>query len=110
LKYIERNITKSVKAAWLQFPTVTLTGPRQSGKSTFAQAIFSDLLYINFESTKYQSLATEDPEGFVRNYPDGAVFDEIQKVPELFSAIQVFVDEQKKIACLCFLVHKTFHC
>ena len=94
--YIERQISDKIKGSFKKFPVVTLTGPRQAGKSTMLQKIFPELPYVNFESINTLTLAKSDPEGFVSEYKNGAIFDEIQKVPEIFSAIQVAVDKSKK--------------
>ena len=67
--------------------------PRQSGKTTLARAAFPHLPYVNLESPAEQELAREDPLGFLGRYPDGAIRDEIQTIPELFSYLQVLVDE-----------------
>ena len=75
-------------------PVVGLTGPRQSGKTTLARHVFPDLPYVNLEAPETRTIAQEDPRRFLHTYADGAVFDEIQRVPELFSYLQVHVDEK----------------
>ena len=93
MDFIERNIAAHLQRAFVKSPTVTLTGPRQAGKSTLLKAIFPNLPYVNLESLNTRSLALSDPEGFVEQYKEGAIFDEVQRAPELFSAIQVHVDK-----------------
>jgi predicted AAA+ superfamily ATPase len=77
-------------ASW--FPVVSVTGPRQSGKSTPVQHIFPDFEYVNLEDKSTRNLALTDPTGFIRERPARLIIDEAQRVPELFSAIQVASD------------------
>lgn len=77
-----------------QYPIVTLTGPRQSGKSTLCKALFSDKPYISLEDLSVRRQAIEDPHGFLSRFPHGAILDEIQRVPALCSYIQTIVDEK----------------
>lgn len=74
------------------YPVVAITGPRQAGKTTLARATFADKPYVSLEDPDIRALATNDPRGFLSQYPDGAVFDEAQRVPELFSYLQTRVD------------------
>lgn len=74
---------------------VTVTGPRQSGKTTLVRSTFSDKPYANLENPVVRQFAIEDPVGFLKQYPEGAVLDEIQRAPELLSYLQVIVDEEK---------------
>ena len=79
----------------MSYPVLLITGPRQSGKTTLAQSIFSEKPYANLESLNVREFAESDPVGFLNQYPDGAVIDEIQRVPKLLSEIQVRVDQKK---------------
>jgi hypothetical protein len=74
------------------FPVITLTGPRQSGKTTLAKAIFAGHPYASLEDPDIRRAALEDPRGFLDRFPEGAVFDEIQRCPELLSYLQTRVD------------------
>lgn len=76
------------------YPVVTLIGPRQSGKTTLVKECFSKKPYVNFEDPEMRLFAEEDPRQLFKRYPEGAIFDEIQRVPELLSYIQVIVDER----------------
>lgn len=76
-----------------KFPVVTVTGPRQSGKTTLCRAVFADKAYVSLEAPDVQDYARHDPRGFLAEHADGAVLDEIHRVPELLSYIQVMVDE-----------------
>jgi len=90
---IKRNLTERVKAAAAVFPAVTITGPRQSGKSTLCRAVFPDHPYANLEALDVRSLALSDPRAFLAQFPDGAVIDEVQRCPDLPSYIQGLIDE-----------------
>lgn len=74
------------------YPVVTITGPRQSGKTTLARAAFSDKPYVSLETPEAREFARTDPRGFLARFPDGAIIDEVQHVPALLSWIQTDVD------------------
>lgn len=90
---IPRQIESQLRSCFEKYPVVTLTGPRQSGKTTLVKALFSNKPYTNLEHPGIREFAQSDPEAFLAQYPEGAVIDEIQRVPELTSYIQVLVDE-----------------
>jgi predicted AAA+ superfamily ATPase len=79
---------------------VTVTGPRQSGKTTLCRQAFPDLPYANLERPDTRTFAQEDPRSFLESFSAGGVIDEIQRVPELLSWIQVLVDERRPAAPL----------
>ena len=79
-----------------KYPVVTITGPRQSGKTTLARSVFADKPYANLEDPVTREFAQTDPKGFLVQYHDGAVIDEIQRVPELLSHIQVMIDARQQ--------------
>jgi len=93
---IERSISTKLKSLAKQYPVVTLTGPRQSGKTTLCRSIFNDYDYVNLENIDVRLLAQEDPRGFLQQFSTGVVLDEIQRVPDLVSYIQGIVDETDK--------------
>lgn len=74
------------------YPVVTVTGPRQSGKTTLCRHSFPELPYVSLEPLDTQEFALEDPRGFLATYPDGAVIDEVQRAPSLTSYLQAEVD------------------
>lgn len=78
------------------FPVVVITGPRQSGKTTLAKATFPDKPYLSLEDPDIRALAESDPRRLLSSYPDGAILDEAQRVPQLFSYLQTTVDSQLK--------------
>lgn len=75
-----------------QFPVVAVTGPRQSGKTTLAKTAFPHKRYVSLDDKKMREIARSNPEDFLKAFPDGAVIDEAQKVPEIFDAIKLVVD------------------
>ena len=90
---IERDITPRLKKLATEFPAVVLTGPRQSGKSTLCRSTFAALPYATLESPETRAFATDDPKGFLAQFPSGAVLDEIQHCPNLPSYLQVMIDD-----------------
>ncbi|MCK5816008.1 MAG: AAA family ATPase, partial [Flavobacteriaceae bacterium] len=90
---IQREAEKEIRVLATQFKAVAVVGPRQSGKTTLVRSIFKDKPYVNFENPDIRLYALEDPRGFLANYPDGAILDEAQRVPQLFSYLQQVLDE-----------------
>lgn len=91
---IKRIISNKVIQLAGQYPVVTITGPRQSGKTTLCRQIFRDRDYVSLEDLDEREFARNDPRGFLNRFPDGAVIDEVQRVPDLLSYIQTLVDEK----------------
>ncbi len=90
---IARDMLATLREMAASYPVVTLTGPRQSGKTTLVRSCFPDHSYANLEQPDIRRLAESDPHGFFARYPAPLIIDEIQRVPELASYIQVKVDE-----------------
>ena len=90
-----RTLTPTLLARARQWPVVTVTGPRQSGKTTLCRTTFPHLPYANLERPDTREFALRDAGAFLHQFPQGAVLDEIQRVPDLLSWIQVLVDEDK---------------
>lgn len=89
-----RSIEPILKRRMAQYPVVSITGPRQSGKSTLAQIALPDYQVLNLENPELRSRAVNDPVGFIADRPDKLIIDEAQYAPELFSMIQVKADER----------------
>ncbi len=90
---IERDLEPALLRAATRAPVVTLTGPRQSGKTTLVRALFADRPYVSLEAPDVRAFAHEDPRRFLAQFPAGAVLDEIQRAPDLPSWLQGIVDE-----------------
>jgi len=76
-----------------KFPVIAITGPRQSGKTTLCKKLFRDYSYVSLENPDVRNFAETDPKGFMEEYNNKIIIDEVQNVPELFSYIQGVVDE-----------------
>ena len=93
---IPRKSAEKIKELLQGFPIVTVTGPRQSGKTTLARAIFKDRPYASLEDPDLLAMAIEDPRGFLARFPDGGVIDEVQRAPKLLSFLQTLVDSDSR--------------
>lgn len=93
---VNRNIEQKILELSKKIPVISITGPRQSGKTTLAKKLFPNYKYINFEDIEKRTFAKNDPKGFLKTYDEQVIFDEIQNVPDLFSYIQVAVDDDAK--------------
>jgi predicted AAA+ superfamily ATPase len=91
---IDRDVEPWLKRLARQFPAIVLTGPRQSGKSTLCQKVFANLPCATLESPDVRAFASEDPRGFLQQFPKGAVLDEIQNSPHLASYLQGIIDRE----------------
>ncbi len=90
---IEREIRPELLAAAAEYPVVTIMGPRQAGKTTLVRMVFPDKPYFSLEYPDVRAAAEADPRGFLGQAPDGAILDEVQRLPDLLSYIQGLVDE-----------------
>ncbi|MCK5543455.1 MAG: ATP-binding protein [Desulfobacterales bacterium] len=93
---ITRDITKELITSAKEYPVVTVLGPRQSGKTTLVRMTYPDKPYFSMENPDIRTAAETDPRGFLNNIPQGAVLDEIQRLPVLLSYIQGIVDQKQK--------------
>ncbi len=89
---IRRDAEEAIHSLLRGFPVVTVTGPRQSGKTTLAKAVFPDRPYASLEEPDVRLAARDDPRSFLERFPDGAVLDEVQRCPEILSYLQSIVD------------------
>ncbi|GAA0881155.1 ATP-binding protein [Algoriphagus jejuensis] len=94
MDYFDRHIKDKALSLLSKFPLLAITGPRQSGKTTFARHLKPDYTYVNLELPESREFAKSDPLAFLRRYQNGVILDEIQWVPELFSYLQVLTDER----------------
>ena len=94
---IHRIASAAARKRLAGFPILTITGPRQSGKTTLSRLLAPALPYFSLEDPDTRSLATEDPRAFLRQISDGAILDEVQRAPELFSYLQSVVDSDRRM-------------
>jgi len=92
---IRRNIEPVLTHHARSFPIVTVTGPRQAGKTTLCRATFPDKPYVSLEPPDVRQFALDDPRGFLARYRGGAIIDEVQRAPDLLSYLQADVDEHR---------------
>lgn len=94
--FIDRELATVIKEAAKYFSVITVTGPRQSGKTTLLQNIFNELPYFSLENLDIQNFAINDPVAFLNQHPDGMILDEVHNAPGLLSYIQGIVDADPK--------------
>ena len=94
---IPRTAASTLKRLAKGFPVVALTGPRQSGKTTLAKAVFKDKAYVSLENPDEREFARQDPKLFLQRFPDGAILDEVQRCPDLLSWLQGWVDQRGRM-------------
>ncbi|MEQ1745317.1 MAG: ATP-binding protein [Saprospiraceae bacterium] len=94
---IARQIEAAIREMLTKFPILLVIGPRQAGKTTLLREMFADYQYVNLEFAANREFAATDPVGFLRQYPGKIILDEAQRVPELFSYLQVRADEDKEM-------------
>ncbi len=94
---IPRRIEPVLRQQAREYPVLAVTGPRQSGKTTLVRTVFSEKPYVSLEDLDERAFAREDPRGFLDRYPDGAILDEVQNSPDLFSYLQTRVDQEDRM-------------
>ncbi len=92
MNYIKRAISPAVERAANYFPVIVITGPRQSGKSTFCHHLFESYTKYNLEDVALRERIAQDPKGFIADCGEKVIIDEVQHIPDLFSYIQIEVD------------------
>lgn len=92
---IQRTAKGKLQELATKFKTVAITGARQTGKTTLIKQVFKDKPYLSLENPDTRSFAIEDPRGFLETYRDGAILDEVQRAPQLFSFLQEILDNSK---------------
>lgn len=93
---IKRTLATKLREAASRYPVVTVTGPRQSGKTTLIRAEFQDYSYVSLELPDQRAFALDDPRGFLAQFDGPIILDEAQRAPDLFSYIQTMVDEEDR--------------
>ena len=93
---IKRELSQELKQVSIQYPVITITGPRQTGKTFLAKHFFKDFPYFNLEDLEQRDFALNDPKGFLAQMKNGGIIDEFQHAPNLSSYIQVIVDENRE--------------
>ncbi|MCF8128923.1 MAG: ATP-binding protein [Deltaproteobacteria bacterium] len=96
MEILDRTLESVLIDRASHYPVVTVTGPRQSGKTTLCRKVFAHKKYVSLENIDTRTFAAEDPRGFLAGLPDGAILDEIQHVPTLSSYIQTMVDDDPR--------------
>ncbi len=93
---IKRHIQEEARLLSTQFRSISIIGPRQSGKTTLGKWLFKGKPYINFENPDVQLAAEDNPKQFLKQYPRGAILDEVQRVPDIFRYLQEILDNAKQ--------------
>jgi uncharacterized protein len=94
---ISRILTDRILYLLTKFPILSLTGPRQSGKTTLLKAILPDYRYVSLENPDILDFALTDPRRFLESYPEKIIFDEVQRAPQLFNYLQQIVDDSRQM-------------
>ena len=106
---IKREIFSAINNLVDKYPIIAVTGPRQSGKTTLLKSMFPEYRYVSLENPDVRSFATTDPNGFLKEYSQYVIFDEVQRVPTLFSYLQTIVDKSKLMGQFILSGSQNFH-
>lgn len=106
---IDRDITDLLFKHGMKYPVIAITGPRQSGKTTLLKSVFPEYEYVSLENPDIRNFAENDPNGFLERYGAKVIFDEVQRVPSLFSFIQTKVDESGEMGQFILSGSQNFH-
>ena len=100
---VHRSMAAVLATVLKQYPIVSITGPRQSGKTTLCHLVGQGYSYVNLEIQENREFARKDPGQFLEQHQNGVILDEVQAVPELFPYLQYLTDKRKRIADgICF--------
>jgi predicted AAA+ superfamily ATPase len=92
---VKREAVQKIIQLSQSFKAIAITGARQTGKTTLVKELFKEKVYVSLENPDIRNFAIMDPRGFLANYPNGAILDEVQRVPNLFSYLQEILDDSK---------------
>ena len=106
---INRDLGDKISHLSKKFPIVTLTGPRQSGKSTLLKNLFPDYRYVSLENPDIRSFASDDPNGFIKTFNNHIIIDEAERVPSLFSYLQTHIDDVNEQGMYLLAGSRNFH-
>lgn len=106
---VKREIASAINFLIDKYPIIAVTGPRQSGKTTLLKSMFPEYRYISLENPDVRSFAATDPNGFLKEYSEYVILDEVQRVPTLFSYLQTKVDESKLMGQFILSGSQNFH-
>lgn len=106
---IKRTLSQKLVTLAKKFPVVSVTGPRQSGKTTLTRMVFEDYDYVSLEDPHEREFAQSDPKGFLRRFADGVILDEIQRSPDLLSHLQGIVDSNSSPGKFILTGSQQFH-
>lgn len=106
---LQREIITAINLLVDKYPIIAVTGPRQSGKTTLLKYMFPEYRYVSLENPDVRSFAATDPNGFLKEYSEYVIFDEVQRVPSLFSYLQTKVDESKLMGQFILSGSQNFH-
>lgn len=109
MAYITRQLESELKRQQDKYPILAVTGPRQSGKTTLLSRLFPDYAYVSLENENMRSFAADDPVGFLNKFSSKVVFDEVQRVPGLFSYLQTAVDQSGQMGQFILSGSQNFH-
>ena len=106
---VQREMISAINLLVDKYPIIAVTGPRQSGKTTLLKSMFPEYRYVSLENPDVRSFATSDPNGFLKEYSEKVIFDEVQRVPILFSYLQTIVDQSKLMGRFILSGSQNFH-
>ncbi len=106
---IRRDLSDKIRQLSEKFPIVTITGPRQSGKSTLLKHLFPDYRYVSLENPDIRSFAIDDPNGFIKTFDNHTIIDEAERVPSLFSYLQTHIDDANETGMYMLAGSRNFH-